>query len=97
MYTLGNLAQERGSDLLVGWVLLEVDGNEELLSLLIDIANINTTLVGEEDPVTLSDSQRYDRVMHDWRDRRKGPKKSRNTMERKLSVGWKRPTGKEVW
>ena len=71
MYTLRNLAQEGGSDLLVGWVLLEVDGNEKLLSLLIDIANINTTLVGEEDPITLSDSQRSDRAMHDWRDRRK--------------------------
>jgi hypothetical protein len=52
--TLGNLAQKSGSDLLVGWVLLEVDGNEKLLSLLVDITNIDTTLVGEEDPITLS-------------------------------------------
>ena len=53
MYTLGNLLQERGSDLLVRGVFLEVDRDEELLSLLIDIANIDTTLVGEEDPITL--------------------------------------------
>ena len=52
--TLGNLLQERGSDLLVRGVLLQVDGNEKLLSLLVDITNIDTTLVGEEDPVTLS-------------------------------------------
>jgi hypothetical protein len=96
VYTLGDLAQKGGSDLLIGWVLLEVDRNEELLSLLIDIADINTTLVGEEDPITLSDSQRSDRAMHGWRDRRKRSKKSRNTMKRKLSAGWERQTGKEV-
>jgi hypothetical protein len=54
VHTLGDLAQEGGSDLLIGWVLLEVDGNEKLLSLLIDITNIDTTLVGEEDPIALS-------------------------------------------
>jgi hypothetical protein len=52
--TLGNLAQKSGSDLLVGRVLLEVDRNEKLLSLLVDITNIDTTLVGEQDPITLS-------------------------------------------
>jgi hypothetical protein len=54
VYTLGNLLQESGGDLLVRGVLLQVDGNEELLSLLVDITDIDTTLVGEEDPVTLS-------------------------------------------
>lgn len=54
MYTLGHLLQESGGNLLVGGVFLEVDGDEELLSLLIDITDIDTTLVGEEDPVTLS-------------------------------------------
>jgi hypothetical protein len=54
VYTLGNLLQECGGDLLVRGVLLQVDGNEELLSLLVDVTDINTTLVGEEDPVTLS-------------------------------------------
>jgi hypothetical protein len=33
--------------------LSEVDRNEKLLSLLIYITNVNTTFVGEEDPVTL--------------------------------------------
>ena len=51
--TLGNLLEESGSNLLVGRVLLEVDGNQDLLSLSIDITDINTTLVGKEDPVTL--------------------------------------------
>lgn len=53
MDTLGHLAQECLCDDLVGWIVGQVDGNEELLSLLIDIANIDTTLVGEEDPVAL--------------------------------------------
>lgn len=52
--TLGDLAQESLGDLLVGGVLLEVDGNEQLLSLGVNITDVNTTLVGEEDPVTLS-------------------------------------------
>jgi hypothetical protein len=51
--TRGDLLQESGSNLLVGGVLLEVDGNEKLLSLLVDITNIDTTLVGEEDPIAL--------------------------------------------
>jgi hypothetical protein len=51
--TLGDLAQQGCGDLLVGGVLLEVDGDQELLGLSIDITDINTTFVGEEDPVTL--------------------------------------------
>jgi hypothetical protein len=50
---LGDLAQQGGGDGLVGRVVAEVDGDKKLLSLLIDITDINTTLVGEEDPVTL--------------------------------------------
>jgi len=50
---LGDLLEESGSNLLVGRVLGQVDGNQELLSLGVDIANVNTTLVGEEDPVAL--------------------------------------------
>lgn len=53
VHTLGNLLEESGSNLLVRRELLEVDGNEELLSLLVDITNVNTTLVGEENPITL--------------------------------------------
>lgn len=53
MHTLGYLAQERAGNSLVGGELGKVDGNEELLSLLIDITDIDTTLVGEEDPIAL--------------------------------------------
>ena len=35
------------------WVLGEVDGNQKLLGLSIDITDIDTTLVCEEDPVAL--------------------------------------------
>jgi hypothetical protein len=52
--TLGDLAQQGGGNLLVRGVLLEIDGDEKLLSLLVNVANIYTTFVGEEDPVTLS-------------------------------------------
>jgi len=51
--TLGNVPEECGGNLLVGGVLLQVDGDEELLSLGIDITDINTTLVCEENPVAL--------------------------------------------
>lgn len=53
MDTLGNVPEECGSDLFVGGVLLQVDGDEKLLSLGIDITDVNTTLVREENPVTL--------------------------------------------
>ena len=52
---LRHLLQECSSDFLVRRVLVEVDGDEKLFGLCIDIANINTTFVGEEDPVTLTD------------------------------------------
>lgn len=51
--TLGDLVQEGLGDFLVGGVVLQVDGNEQLFSLSVDITNVDTTLVGEEDPVTL--------------------------------------------
>ena len=53
MNTLGNVPEKCGSDLLVGGVLLQVDRDEELLSLGINVTDINTTLVREENPVTL--------------------------------------------
>ena len=68
MNTLRNLLQESGGDLLVRGELLEVDRNEKLLSLLVNITNIDTTLVGEEDPVTLSGTV-SNRLQHDWRKR----------------------------
>jgi len=51
--TRGNLAEEALGDLLVAGVLLEVHGDEELLGLSVDIADLDTTLVVEEDPVAL--------------------------------------------
>lgn len=54
MHTLRHLFQKGGGDDLVGGIFPEVDGDEQLLSLLVDIADIDTALVGEEDPVALS-------------------------------------------
>jgi hypothetical protein len=51
--TLWNLLQESCSKLLVRGVLGKVDGNENLLGFGIDITNIDTSLVCEEDPITL--------------------------------------------
>jgi hypothetical protein len=51
--TSGDLAEKALGDLLVAGVLLEVHGDEELLSLSVDIADLDTTLVVEQDPVAL--------------------------------------------
>ena len=53
MDSAGNFLKQGRGDLFVGWILGEVDGYEDFLGFGIDIANINTTLVCEEDPVTL--------------------------------------------
>lgn len=53
MDTLWHLLQESGGEFVVGWELRQVDRDEDLLSLLVDITDIDTTLVGEEDPVAL--------------------------------------------
>jgi hypothetical protein len=50
---LGNLLEKSSSNLLVGRVFSEVHRDQELLSLSVNIADINTALVGEEDPVAL--------------------------------------------
>jgi hypothetical protein len=51
--TCGHLLEEGGSNLLVGRVLGQVNGDQELLGLGVDIADVDTTLVGEENPVAL--------------------------------------------
>jgi hypothetical protein len=51
--TLGNLLQERCSKFLVRRVLGKVNGNENLLGFGIDITNVDTSLVCEEDPIAL--------------------------------------------
>jgi hypothetical protein len=76
--TLGHLAQKGGSNGLIRGILLEVDGNEKLLCLLIDVANIDTTLVCEENPITLSGMLAWGSG-NDRRDRRSPAEKSRNT------------------
>lgn len=53
MNALGNLLEKSGGNLLVRGVLGEVDGDQELRGLGVDITDINTTLIGEENPVTL--------------------------------------------
>jgi hypothetical protein len=42
VHTLRYLLQKTGSDLVVGWILGEIDGNEELLGLFVNITNIDT-------------------------------------------------------
>jgi len=51
--TSRDLAEKALGDLLVAGVLLEVHGDEELLSLSVDITDLDTTLVVEQNPVTL--------------------------------------------
>jgi hypothetical protein len=50
---LGHLAQESSSNLLIGGVVFQVHGDKKLLGLGINITDVYTTLVGEENPVTL--------------------------------------------
>ena len=51
--TLRNLLQESCGKLFVRGVLRKVNGNENLLGFGIDITNINTALVCEENPIAL--------------------------------------------
>lgn len=48
-----NLLQQCSGYFGIRWILGEVYGNEKLFSFSIDITDINTTLIGEKDPVTL--------------------------------------------
>lgn len=50
---LGNLLEESVGNLLVGGILREVNGDKQLLCLLIDVADVDTTLVSEKDPIAL--------------------------------------------
>jgi hypothetical protein len=50
---LGDLLQESLCDLLVRRILGEIDRDEQLLGLCVDVTDVNTALMGEEDPVTL--------------------------------------------
>ena len=51
--TFGDTLQQSGGKLFIGWVFGEVDWDKDLLGLGIYIANVDTTLIGKENPVTL--------------------------------------------
>ena len=53
MHALWHLLQQGRGDLFVGWILGEVNRDEKLLSFCVNIADIDTALMGEEDPVAL--------------------------------------------
>ena len=53
VHTLWYLLQQGRGDLFVGWILGEVNRDEELLSFCVDIADIDTALMGKEDQVAL--------------------------------------------
>ena len=53
VHALWHLLQQGRSNLFVGWILSKVNRDEELLSFCVDITDIDTTLVSEEDPVAL--------------------------------------------
>jgi hypothetical protein len=53
MNTLGDLLEQNLGNFFVGRVLRKVYWDEKLLGFGIDIANINTTLVGEVNPIAL--------------------------------------------
>lgn len=53
MHALGDLLEQCGGNFFVRGVLLQVDRDEQLLRLCVDIANVDTALVGEKNPVAL--------------------------------------------
>jgi hypothetical protein len=69
---LRDFLQESRSKFFVGGVLREVNGDENLLGFGVDITNIDTSLVCEENPVTLDRKYigqhvAYERRAFDWR------------------------------
>jgi hypothetical protein len=53
VHTLWHLLQQCLREFGVGWVLGQIDRNKELLCFRINIADIDTTFVREEYPITL--------------------------------------------
>jgi hypothetical protein len=53
VHSLWYFAEKNFGNLLVGGILAEVYWDKELLGFLIDITNIDTTLMGKEDPIAL--------------------------------------------
>ena len=54
VYTLGDLLEKGSGNFGVRWVFRFFNRNEKLLGLCVDITDIDTTFVGEQDPVALS-------------------------------------------
>jgi hypothetical protein len=52
--TFGDLFEECGGEFFVGGEFLQVDGDEDLHSFGINVADIDTALVCEENPIALS-------------------------------------------
>lgn len=50
---LGYLAEQAGRDLLVAGVLLEVDGDEQLLSFGVDVTHVHASFMRKQYPVAL--------------------------------------------
>jgi hypothetical protein len=53
VHALGHLLEQGGCKLGVGRILGQVDGDEELLCFGINVTDVDTALVCEEDPVAL--------------------------------------------
>jgi hypothetical protein len=53
VHALGHFLEQCLRKFSVRWVLGEVNGNEKFFGFGVYIANVNTALVGEEDPVAL--------------------------------------------
>ena len=68
VHALWHLLQQGRGDLFIRWILVEVNRDEELLSFCVDIADIDTALVGKEDPVALS----MERLVFDTKIRTEG-------------------------
>jgi hypothetical protein len=53
VHALRYLLQQGRGDLFVGWIVGEVNRDEELLSFSVDITDVDTAFMSEEDPVAL--------------------------------------------
>lgn len=51
--TFGNLLEKCGCYLVIRWVFGEIDGDEQLCSFCVDVANIYATFICEQYPIAL--------------------------------------------
>jgi hypothetical protein len=57
VHALGHVLEKSFCKVLVRRKFLEVDWDQDLFGFFVDITNINTTLVGEENPIALRSDQ----------------------------------------